>query len=91
MQLIETLVAVLAGSLALLATLHAGALVVLSLADLGDDTGLGAATLKALQSAVQRLVLSDVNFRHLYFPPSDVSGYIQDTLRANYMALPVTV
>ena len=65
LKLIETLVAVLAGSLALLATLHAGALVVLSLAHLGDNAGLGAATLKALQSAVQRLVLSDVNFRHL--------------------------
>ena len=42
--LVELLL-VLASGLGLLAALHAGALVVLTLTNLGDDTGLGAATL----------------------------------------------
>ena len=78
--LIIALIAVLPSGLALLAALHAGALVVLTLAHLGDDTGLGAATLKALQSAVQGLALFYTNFRHLYFPPSDAPGLILGTL-----------
>ena len=68
------LLAVLAGSLGLLAALDAGALVMLALTDLGQHAGLGAAALKALQSALQRLVLSDTDFRHLYFPPSGAAG-----------------
>ena len=64
MQLIETLVAVLAGSLALLATLHAGALVVLTLTHLSQHTRLSAATLKALQGALQGFVLTDAYLGH---------------------------
>ena len=76
---IEPLVLVLASGLRLLAALHAGALVVLSLTDLGDDAGLGAAALETLQSAVDGLAILHVDLRHLYFPPSEVSGSIQDT------------
>ena len=54
----------------------------LSLADLGNDASLGAAALKTLQCAVDGLAVLHMNFRHLYFPPSEVSGSIQDTLRA---------
>ena len=79
--LIETLL-VLASGLRLLATLDAGALIMLSLTDLGDDARLGAGTLKTLQCAVDGLAVLHMNFRHLYFPPSEVSGSIQDTLRA---------
>ena len=68
------LLAVLAGGLRLLAALDAGALIMLALTNLGQHARLGAATLKALQSALQRLVLSDTDFRHLYFPPSGAAG-----------------
>ena len=79
--LIETLL-VLASSLRLLATLDAGAFIMLSLTDFGDDASLCTATLKTLQCAVDGLAVLHMNFRHLYFPPSAVSGSIQDTLRA---------
>jgi hypothetical protein len=54
----------------------------LSLANLGNNAGLGAATLETLQSAIDGLAVLNMDLRHLYFPPSEVSGYIQDTLRA---------
>ena len=73
---------VLASGLRLLAALDAGAFIMLSLADLGNDASLGAAALKTLQSAVDGFVFSYMDLRHLYFPPSEVSGSIQDTLRA---------
>ena len=68
------LLAILAGGLRLLAALDAGALVMLALTDLSQDTRLGTAALEALQSALQRLVLSHTDFRHLYFPPSGAAG-----------------
>jgi len=65
------LLTVLAGSLGLLAALHTGTLVVLTLADLGQHSGLGAAALEALQSALQRLVFSYTDFRHyISLPPA---------------------
>ena len=66
--LVELLL-VLASGLGLLAALDAGALVMLTLTDLGEDTGLGAAALKTLQGAIQRLVLSNMDFRHLFSLP----------------------
>ena len=54
----------------------------LSLADLGDHARLGTAALKPLQCAVYGLAVLHMDLRHLYFPPSEVSGSIQDTLRA---------
>jgi hypothetical protein len=68
------LFAVLASGLGLLAALDAGALVVLTLTNLGQHTRLGTAALETLQSALQRLVFSDTDFRHLYFPPSGAAG-----------------
>ena len=55
---------VLAGSFRLLLPLQAGAHIMLSLLDLLNDAGLGAGTLKPLQSRFQRFVFFDVNFRH---------------------------
>ena len=78
--LVETLIAVLTSSLALLAALHTGALIALSLANLRQNAGLSAASLESLQSAVQALAFLDVNFGHLYFPPSDAPGSIQGAL-----------
>ena len=75
--LIETLL-VLASGLRLLAALHAGAFIMLSLANLGNHAGLGAATLKTLQCAVDGFAFLDMNLRHLYFPPSETSGFILD-------------
>jgi len=60
--LIIPFVAVLASGLRLLAALDAGALIMLSAPNLGQDSGLRAAALKTLQRAVQRLVLFYVNF-----------------------------
>mgnify|MGYP004439257863 CR=1 FL=1 len=73
-------VAVLAGSLGLLAALDAGAFIALSATHLRQNAGLGAASLKTLQSAVQGLAFLDMDFRHLYFPPSDAPGYFQSAL-----------
>ena len=66
--LIITLVAVLAGSLGLLATLDAGALIALATTHFSHDTGLGAASLETLQGAIQALAFLDMNFGHLFFP-----------------------
>ena len=65
-SLVKTLIFVFAGSLGFLAALDAGALVVLLLSEVGQNTGLGAAALESLQSIVQRLVLLDVDFRHVF-------------------------
>ena len=89
--LLVILFAVLAGGLALLAALDAGAVIIFALANLGQHAGLGAAALEALQGVLQRLALADMNFRHLYFPPSEASGSIQDALRAIVMALTVVL
>ena len=59
---------VLTGGFALLAALHAGALIVLLLAEIGQNAGLSAAALEALESVVQRLVLLDVDFRRHCIP-----------------------
>ena len=72
-ELVE-LLAVLAGSLRLLAALDAGALVMLTLTNLGQNARLGTAALETLQSALQRLIFTNTNFRHLYFPPSGAAG-----------------
>ena len=68
------LLAVLTSGLALLAALDAGAVIELALTHLGQHAGLGAAALEALQRVLQRLALTDMNFGHLYFPPSEASG-----------------
>jgi len=68
-RLIISLVSILAGGLALLAALDAGALIALSATHLCNDTGLGAASLKTLQSAVQGLAFLDMYFGHLFSLP----------------------
>ena len=57
---------VLTSGLGLLLTLQAGADVMLALLNFSDDALLGAATLKATQSAFQRFVFLDANFRHCF-------------------------
>ena len=57
---------VLTGSFRLLLTLQAGADVMLALLDFSDNALLGAATLKATQCGLQRLVSLDANFRHCF-------------------------
>ena len=79
-HLIVTLVAVLTRSLGLLAALDAGAFIALSATHLGNDTGLSATSLEALQGAIQRFAFLDMNFGHLFFPPSDAPGSIQGAL-----------
>ena len=66
-MLLQSIVAlVLPGSLGLLAALDAGALIVLLLPQIGQNAGLRAAALESLQSIVQRLILLDVDFRHVF-------------------------
>ena len=55
---------ILTGGLGLLLPLQAGAHVMLSLLDLGNDAFLGAAALESAKSAFQRFVLFHANFRH---------------------------
>jgi len=63
---VVTLILVLAGCLGLLAALDAGALIVLLLSQIGQNTGLCAAALKSLKSIVQRFVFLDIDFRHVF-------------------------
>ena len=65
-RLVITLILVLACSLALLAALYARALIILSLSEVSQNTCLSSVTLKSLQSAIERLVLFNVNLRHLF-------------------------
>ena len=58
---IITLIAVLARGLGLLAALDTGAFIALSLAHLGQNACLGAASLETLQSAVQGLAFLDMD------------------------------
>ena len=67
-QLVE-LSLVLTGSFRLLLTLQAGADVMLALLNFSDNALLGAAPLKAAQSALQRLVFLNTNFRHCFPSP----------------------
>ena len=62
--LLIKLLAVLTGSLRLLATLDARALVVLTLAHFGQDARLGAAALEALERVLQGLAVLHTDFRH---------------------------
>ena len=57
---------VLTSGLGLLLTLQAGADIVLALLNFSDNALLGAATLKATQSGLQRLVFLNANFRHCF-------------------------
>lgn len=66
-----------ASSLRLLTALYARALIMLTLAELGKHTSLGTGTLESSQSAVQRLVFLDMDFRHR-FPSLRAFGYIQN-------------
>ena len=63
---VVTLILVLTCCLALFAALDAGALVVLLLSQISQYTGLGTAALKSFKSIVQRFVLLDIDFRHLF-------------------------
>ena len=64
--LVVTLILVLACSLALFAALYAGALVILSFSEVSQNACLSGIALKSLKCAIQRLVLFNVNFRHLF-------------------------
>ena len=55
---------VLTGGLGLLLTLQAGADVMLALLNFSDNALLGTATLETAQSALQRFVFLNANFRH---------------------------
>ena len=61
---LQLLVLSLASGFRLLLALHAGLLIVFSLAKLGEDAGTGGCTLKATKSAVQRLAFLDSDFCH---------------------------
>ena len=65
---------VLAGSFRLLLTLQAGADVMLALLNFSDNALLSTATLKTTQSALQRLVFLNANFRHFFSLPPMASG-----------------
>ena len=68
--LVETLL-VLPSRLRLLAALHAGALIMLSLPNLSNHARLGAAALEPLQSTVDGLAVLHMDLRHSIFslPP----------------------
>ena len=65
--LVISLVFILSRSLGFLAAFDAWALVVLLFPQIRQHSRLSAVTLKAFQSAIQRLVIFDMDFRH-YLP-----------------------
>ena len=65
---IKLLILALSSCLRLLLTLYAGLLVALSLAELGENAGLNALSLKTTKRAVKSLVFFYSDFCHLYFP-----------------------
>ena len=69
LDLVVALVLVLASGLGLLAALDAGALVVLLLAKVSQNAGLGAGALETLQSRIQRFVFLNLDGRHLFPSP----------------------
>ena len=85
----KLLVLSLTCSLRLLLTLYAGLLIVLSLAELGKDSGTSTLTLKTTERTVKRLAVFYFNFCHLFFPPlalktGSVSIFLTDTLILYY-------
>ena len=87
-----------ARSLRLFATLDARAFIMLTLAELGKRTRLGARTLKTAQRAVNRLVFLDADLRHSFpslraFPYGGTLCTVfyttaQKTVRILYLLLP---
>ena len=65
---IKLLILALSSCLRLLLTLYAGLLVALSLAELGENAGLNALSLKTTKCTVESLVFFYSDFCHLYFP-----------------------
>ena len=63
------LLAILAGGLRLLAALDARALIMLTLANLGQDAGPGTLALKTLESALKGFVFPNADFRHCFPSP----------------------
>ena len=64
--LIVTLVFIFACGFGFLAALHAGALVVFFLAQVGQNAGFRATALEAFQRIIQRLILFYIDLRHLF-------------------------
>ena len=73
--LVASLILVLSGGLRFLAALDAGTLIIFLLPQVSQNAGLGAVALEPFKSTVQRLVLFDMNFRHLFsLPPNTPPG-----------------
>ncbi len=64
----KLLIFALSCSLRLLLALYAGLLIMLSLTELGKNTGLNALSLKTTKCAVKSFILFYSNLCHLYFP-----------------------
>ena len=63
----------LTGGFSLLLAFHAGLFVMFALTDFGQHTSARTLTLKTLEGAFQRLVLVNMNLRHLFSLPSLIS------------------
>lgn len=74
---VALLILALSCSFGFLLTLHAGFFVMLSLADLVQNTGLGTLTLETAKSHVKRFAFFNSNFCHLFSPPS---AFCKETL-----------
>ena len=64
----KLLILAFSGSLRLLLALYAGLLIMLSLTELGKNTGLNALSLETTKRAIESLIFFYSNFSHLYFP-----------------------
>ena len=64
----KLLILAFSGSLRLLLALYAGLLIMLSLTELGKNTGLNALSLETTKSVIESLIFFNSNFCHLNFP-----------------------
>ena len=83
---VRTLVFILASSLGLFTPLHARALVILLLAQVGEDAGLGTAALKTLQRIIQSFIFLHIDLRHEFPSPQNVIN-MGDVKGPNNLAL----
>jgi hypothetical protein len=84
-SLIITLIFILAGGFGFLTPLNAGALIILLLAQVGEDAGLGTAAFETLQSIVQSFIFLYIDLRHKFPSPQNVMQTVTQKGQTNWL------
>ena len=85
MRLLVALVFILAGGFGFLTPLDAGALIILLLAQVGENAGLGTAAFETLQSIVQSFIFLHVDLRHEFPSPQNVMQTVTQKGQTNWL------